>query len=200
MKTIVRVALWSLAAASLCGAKAALRAEPSASIPKPSLTENNKKLTHPASELSEVDHATGLGDTMFMELVSPGPNLVGNGLLGAGSSFVFPMATSANSRQGSWQVGPTETTGSPSKKWILGGLVQNCSSFGESFEQEDHPTDFQPFATYFFGNSWGIGYFGNILGILANWNVESAGDIWTVPTGVMISKSFEIRRTSGNMR
>jgi hypothetical protein len=43
----------------------------------------------------------------------------------------------------------------------------------------------QPFAAYFLPNGWSIGYSGNIL---ANWKADNAGDVWTVPLGLSVSK------------
>ena len=43
----------------------------------------------------------------------------------------------------------------------------------------------QPIAAYFLPGGWSIGYSGNIL---ANWKAASAGDTWTVPLGLALSK------------
>jgi hypothetical protein len=49
---------------------------------------------------------TGFGDTVFVTLLSPSDNLVGNWLLGAGPTFIFPTATNTRLGQNKWQIGP----------------------------------------------------------------------------------------------
>ena len=43
--------------------------------------------------------------------------------------------------------------------------------------------------TYFLNNGWSIGYSGNVL---ANWKADKAGDVWTVPLGLGISKVMKL--------
>ena len=43
----------------------------------------------------------------------------------------------------------------------------------------------QPIAAYFLPDGWSIGYSGNVL---ANWKADKAGDVWTVPLGLSLSK------------
>ncbi len=47
----------------------------------------------------------------------------------------------------------------------------------------------KPFAAYFLPDGWSIGYSGNIL---ANWKAGPAGDVWTVPLGLGISKVVKL--------
>ena len=49
----------------------------------------------------------------------------------------------------------------------------------------------QPIAAYFLPDGWSIGYSGNVLG---NWKASSAGDVWTVPLGLALSKVFKFGR------
>jgi hypothetical protein len=88
--------------------------------------------------------------------------------------------------QGKWQVGPAAIVGYLSKKWILGGFFQNWTSFGGSGNRPDtNQMNLQPIAAYFLPDGWSIGYSGNSL---ANWKADKAGDIWTVPLGLSVSK------------
>jgi hypothetical protein len=145
---------------------------------------------HPNSHnSSEIDRTTGFGDTVLMELFSPSPKLVGNWLLGVGPTFIFPTASSDYTGQGKWQVGPAAFVGYLSKKWILGALVQNWQSFGGSGNQKVNQMNLQPVAAYFLPDGWSIGYSGNVL---ANWKAGKAGDVWTVPLGLSVSKVVKI--------
>ena len=135
---------------------------------------------------SEIDRTTAFGDTVLMEMFSPSPNLVGNWLLGLGPTFIFPTASSDYTGQGKWQVGPAVVVGYLSERWILGVFVQNWQSFGGSGNRPDtNQMNLQPIAAYFLPGGWSIGYSGNIL---ANWKADSAGDTWTVPLGLALSK------------
>jgi hypothetical protein len=137
----------------------------------------------------DIDRTTGFGDTVLMELFSPSPKLAGNWLLGLGPTFIFPTASSDYTGQGKWQVGPAALVGYLSEKWIVGGLLQNWTSFGGSGDHNVNQMNLQPIAAYFLPNGWSIGYSGNIL---ANWKAESAGDVWTVPLGLSVSKVLKL--------
>lgn len=132
-----------------------------------------------------VGRSTNFGDVTLLQLVSPGPRLAGNWLLGLGPSWIFPTAGSDFTGQDKYQVGPAALVGYLSKKWILGGLVQNWWSFGGSDKRS--PTaqmNLQPIAAYFLSDGWSVGYSGNIL---ADWK-NSAGSDWTVPIGLGVNK------------
>lgn len=162
------------------------------------LTENWNLITRPVMTLfnsvphpdrnnpTGIDRTTGFGDIVLMEMISPSPKLVGNWLLGLGPTFIFPMASSNYTGQGKYQVGPAVLMGYLSEKWILGAFVQNWQSFGGSGNRPNtNQMNFQPIAAYFLPNAWSIGYSGNIL---ANWKADKAGDVWTIPIGLGVSK------------
>jgi hypothetical protein len=139
----------------------------------------------------EIDRTTGFGDTILLEMFSPGPALVGNWLLGLGPTFIFPTASSDFTGQGKYQAGPGALVGYLAEKWILGAFVQNWTSFaGDSSRANANQMNLQPIAAYFFGEGWSIGYSGNIL---ANWEAES-DNIWTVPIGLGINKVVKLGR------
>ena len=166
-----------------------------------SLTEDWNLITRPVVTLfssvpyldphnpGDIDRTTAFGDTVLMELVSPSPKLAGNWLLGLGPTFIFPTASSQYTGQDKWQVGPAALVGYLSQKWILGTLVQNWQSFGGSGNQNVNQMNLQPIAAYFLPNGWSIGYSGNVL---ANWKADKAGDVWTVPLGLGISKVVKL--------
>jgi len=137
----------------------------------------------------DIERTTAFGDMILMEILSPGPDLVGNWLLGVGPTFVFPTATSDYTGQGKWQAGPAVVVGYLSKGWILGAFVQNWTSFaGDGSRSDTNQMNLQPIAAFFFGEGWSIGYSGNIL---ANWEAGS-GNVWTVPIGLAVSKVVKL--------
>lgn len=139
----------------------------------------------------EYPRTTALGDTIVAEMFSPGPSLVGNWLLGIGPTFVLPTATSKYTGQQKWQAGPAAVVGYLSEKWILGGFVQNWSSFaGDKDRESTNQMNLQPIASYFLKDGWGIGYSGNIL---ADWNAEK-DNRWTVPVGIGVNKVVKFGR------
>jgi len=166
------------------------------------LTKNWNLITRPVVTLlnsaphpnphnpAEIERTTAFGDTVLMEMLTPTPRLVGKWLLGIGPTFIFPTASSDFTGQGKWQVGPAAVLGYLSGKWIVGGFVQNWTSFGGSGNRPDtNQMNLQPFAGYFLPGGWSIGYSGNIL---ANWKADSSGDVWTVPIGVGIGKLIKL--------
>ncbi|HAR96508.1 MAG TPA: hypothetical protein DCR97_11185 [Deltaproteobacteria bacterium] len=158
-------------------------------ITRPVLTLFNS-VSHPNSHKpGDIDRTTAFGDTVLLELLSPSPKFVGNWLLGLGPTFIFPTASSKYTGQDKWQVGPAALVGYLSEKWILGALVQNWQSFAGTGDRDTNQMNLQPIAAYFLPNGWSIGYSGNIL---ANWKADKAGDTWTVPLGVGISKVVKV--------
>jgi hypothetical protein len=157
------------------------------STPYPSVTQD--PVTHQPQ--TEIKRTTAFGDMIWMEMLSPGPSIAGNWLLGIGPTFIFPTAASDFTGQGKWQVGPAALVGYLSHKWILGAFVQNWTSFaGDSSRPDTNQMNLQPIAAYFLEDGWSIGYTGNIL---ANWKASS-GNIWTVPLGVGINKVVKLGR------
>jgi len=139
---------------------------------------------------SDVDRAVGFGDTTLLQLISPGSELVGNWLLGAGPSWIFPSASSDFTGQGKYQVGPGVLVGYLSEKWILGALVQNWWSFaGDGDRAATRGMNLQPIAAYFLPRGWSVGYSGNIL---ADWNAPKSSNKWTVPIGIAVNKVQKI--------
>jgi len=121
-----------------------------------------------------------------MEMFFPSPKLVGNWLLGLGSTFIFPTTSFDYTGQGKRQVGPAAMVGFLSKKWILGALLQNWRSFGGSGNRpHTNQMNLQPFTVYFLPGGWKIGYSGNVL---ANWKADEAGDVRTILLGLQVAK------------
>ena len=73
---------------------------------------------------------TGFGDTVFVTLLSPSDDLVGNWLLGVGPTFIFPTASSTRLGQNKWQIGPAGVVGYLGQKFIVGLFPQQWWSTG----------------------------------------------------------------------
>ena len=142
---------------------------------------------HPeVGDPSHPDRSTAFGDITWLNLISPGPNLTGNWLLGIGPSWILPTAASDFTGQGKYQVGPGVLAGYLSDKWILGALVQNWWSFaGDGGRADTNGMNLQPIAAYFLPDGWSVGYSGNIL---VTWDAERGRDVWTVPIGAQVAK------------
>ena len=131
----------------------------------------------------EFERTTGFGDITLLELLSPAHS--GNWILGAGPTFIFPTASSDFTGQGKWQAGPSVVIGYLTKKFIVGVFPQQWWSFaGDSSRPDTSQMNLQPFAAWFFGEGWKVGYSGNIL---ADWKAPS-NNRWTVPIGVELGK------------
>src|SRR5262245_25732651 len=162
-----------------------------------SLTKDLSLITRPVIPLynsvphetarGEFDRTTGFGDITLAELLSPAHT--GHWILGAGPTFIFPSASSDFTGQGKWQVGPAVVVGYLTKQFIVGVFPQQWFSFaGNSSRPDTSQMNLQPFAAWFFGKGWKVGYSGNIL---ADWKAPS-GNKWTVPIGVEIGKVLKL--------
>ncbi len=162
-----------------------------------SLTKDWNLITRPVLQLynsvpaqvapGQYDQTWAFGDTILLELLSPA-NL-GPWLLGAGPTFIFPTATSKFAGQGKWQAGPAAVVGYLTKEYIIGVFPQQWWSIGGSTDRPfTSQMNLQPFAAWFFGEGWNIGYSGNIL---ANWMATSK-NVWTVPLGLAIGKIVKL--------
>jgi hypothetical protein len=137
----------------------------------------------------EFDRTTGFGDIILLELLSPANS--GKWILGAGPTFIFPTATSDFTGQGKWQAGPALVVGYLTKEFIVGVFPQQWWSFaGDSSRPDTSQMNLQPFAAWFFGEGWSVGYSGNIL---ADWKAPSS-ERWTVPVGVAVGKVVKLGR------
>jgi hypothetical protein len=136
-------------------------------------------------DLANISRSTAFGDIVLLQLISPGPELVGSWLLGAGPTWTFPTAGSDFTGQGKTQVGPAALVGYLSEKWIAGALYQQWWSFRGSELREDTATlNIQPIAAYFLPDGWSVGYSGNVL---ANFENHRGSD-WTLPLGLGVNK------------
>src|SRR5262245_10109413 len=162
-----------------------------------SLTKDLNLVTRPVIPLynsvphetapGEFERTTGFGDITLLELLSPAHS--GHWILGAGPTFIFPTATSDFTGQGKWQAGPAVVVGYLTKDFIVGVFPQQWWSFaGDSSRPDTSQMNLQPFAAWFFGEGWSVGYSGNIL---ADWKAPS-DNRWTVPIGAQIGKVVKL--------
>lgn len=78
-----------------------------------------------ASTNSDIKRSTGFGDMIFATALSPDRSLVGNWLLAAGATFVFPTASEHVLGQDTWQAGPTVALGYKGDKCIAFAFPQH---------------------------------------------------------------------------
>ena len=128
---------------------------------------------------------TGFGDTVFVTLLSPSDNLVGNWLLGVGPTFIFPTATNTRLGQNKWQMGPAGLIGYLGQKFIVGLFPQQWWSTGGAGSNTTSQLNLQYFAEYFFRDGWGVG---TSPIMLVNWYANKSGNIVTFPVGLSVSK------------
>jgi hypothetical protein len=83
---------------------------------------------------------TVFGDTVFVTLLSPSDDLVGNWLLGVGPTFIFPTASNTRLGQYKWQMGPAGVVGYLGRKFIFGLFPQQWWSTSGSGFPHDQPT------------------------------------------------------------
>ncbi len=163
-----------------------------------SLTENWTLINRPVIPLYQsvphpigpdrVRQTTAFGDIAAVEMLSPAHS--DPWLLALGPTFIFPSASSKFTGQGQYQIGPAGVLGYLAKDYIIGVFPQQWWSVSEGDRPAVSQLNLQPFAAWFFGEGWSVGYSGNIL---ADWHASS-GDMWTVPVGLAIGKVVKLGR------
>jgi len=104
----------------------------------------------------QMKRTTSFGDTVVALAASPGPRLVGNWLLAAGPTFIFPTATNSLSGQDTWQVGPAAAVGYKGKDFITYVFPQQWFSVGGDGRRTSHMLLYYAFV-HFFQNGWSVG-------------------------------------------
>jgi hypothetical protein len=163
-----------------------------------SLSENWNLINRPVIPLYQsVPHpigpdrfrqTTAFGDIIDVEMLSPAH--VDPWLLAVGPTFIFPSAGSMFTGQGKYQIGPARVIGVLTDKYIVGVFPQQWWSVSGGDRPAVSQLNLQPFASWFLGEGWSVGYSGNIL---ADWHAPS-GDKWTVPVGLAIAKVVKLGR------
>jgi hypothetical protein len=99
---------------------------------------------------------TAFGDTVLALALTPSSKLVGNWLLAAGPSFIFPTATNSVIGQNQWQVGPAAAVGYQGKNFITYVFPQQWFSVGGDGRKTSHMLLYYAFV-HVYSNGWSVG-------------------------------------------
>jgi hypothetical protein len=121
---------------------------------------------------SDMTRKTGFGDMIFATALSPDSSLVGNWLLAAGGTFIFPTVTQHVLGQDAWQAGPSVALGYKGNKW-LGGDGKKTN---QTFVQYNFSWNFD--------SGWSVGSSPNFT---VNWEAPRNQRI-SFPVGLQVGK------------
>ena len=141
-------------------------------------------------------YETGLGDMNVFSLYGPDKK---DGLIwGAGLTFVFPIASSANLGSGKYQMGPALMALSITKNWTIGAILQHWNSIGGDASRPDVTvTDFQYILRkQIKGKAMSVGMGPNIT---IDWNAEDGNKV-TLPIGLGVTKTVRFGNTPWKLR
>jgi hypothetical protein len=128
---------------------------------------------------------TGFGDTIFVTMLSPSDKLVGNWLLAAGPTFIFPTASNSRLGQNKSQLGPGGVVGYLGEKFLAGIFPQQWWSVGGPGSNTVSQLNLQYFVSYFFAKGYSISTSPNML---VNWYAPKGQNMLTFPIGLGVSK------------
>jgi len=134
-------------------------------------------------QTSQAKRITGLGDTVFAFALSPGPKLVGNWLLAAGPTFIFPTATSSLIGENKWQVGPAAAVGYKGENFITYVFPQQWFSVGGNGRRTNHMLLYYAFVRVY-SNGWSVG---TNPSMSVDWEA-SKGNKVSFPVGLQVGK------------
>jgi hypothetical protein len=138
---------------------------------------------NPSTGAIDIKRTTGFADMIFATAISPDRSLVGNWLLAAGATFVFPTATQHVLGQDNWQAGPTAALGYKGAKWIAFAFPQQWWKIGGDGKKTNQ-TLVQYNFTWSFDSGWSVGSNPNFT---VNWEAPS-GQRVTFPVGLQVGK------------
>jgi hypothetical protein len=157
------------------------------------LTDDWSLVTRPVLQLfnstpfqeqaGQSNRVTAFGDTAVALALSPGHRLVGNWLLAAGPTFIFPTATNSLLGQNKWQVGPAAAVGYVGKNFVTYVFPQQWFSVGGNGRRIRQMSLIYAFV-HAFPNGWTIGTNPNML---VDWEASS-GNKLTFPVGLQVGK------------
>jgi hypothetical protein len=130
-----------------------------------------------------VKRTTGFGDTILATAISPDSSLVGNWLIAAGATFVFPTATEHVLGQQTWQAGPAVALGYKGSKWLAFAFPQHWWKVGGS-GQKTNQTLVQYNFSWNFDSGWSVGSSPNLT---VNWEAPR-GQRLSFPVGLQVGK------------
>ena len=157
------------------------------------LTDNWSLVTRPVLQLfnntpfrdqaGQSNRVTGFGDTAVALALSPGHRLVGNWLLAAGPTFIFPTATDSRIGQDKWQVGPAAAVGYVGKNFVTYVFPQQWFSVGGDGRRIRQMSLIYAFV-HAFPNGWTVGTNPNMF---VDWEASSGNKV-AFPVGLQVGK------------
>jgi hypothetical protein len=129
------------------------------------------------------NRVTGFGDTAVALALSPGHRLVGNWLLAAGPTFIFPTATDSRIGQDKWQVGPAAAVGYVGKNFVTYVFPQQWFSVGGDGRRTRQMSLIYAFVRTL-PNGWTVGTNPNMF---VDWEAPSGNKV-TFPVGLQVGK------------
>ena len=134
-------------------------------------------------QTGQAKRETGFGDTVLAFALSPGPKLVGNWLLAAGPTFIFPTATDSLIGQNKWQVGPAVALGYKGKNFITYVFPQQWFSVGGSGQKANHMLLYYAFV-WVYSNGWSVG---TNPSMSVDWEAPNGNKV-AFPVGLQVGK------------
>ena len=138
-------------------------------------------------QTGQAKRETGFGDTVLAFALSPGPKLVGNWLLAAGPTFIFPTATDSLIGQNKWQVGPAVALGYKGKNFITYVFPQQWFSVGGSGQKANHMLLYYAFV-WVYSNGWSVG---TNPSMSVDWEAPNGNKV-AFPVGLQVGKLRKI--------
>jgi hypothetical protein len=126
---------------------------------------------------------TAFGDTAVALALSPGHRLVGNWLLAAGPTFIFPTATDSRIGQNKWQVGPAAAVGYVGKNFVTYVFPQQWFSVGGDGRRTRQMSLIYAFVRTL-PNGWTVGTNPNMF---VDWEASSGNKV-SFPVGLQVGK------------
>jgi hypothetical protein len=157
------------------------------------LTDDWSLVTRPVLQLfnnapfqdlaGQSNRVTGFGDTAVALALSPGYRLVGNWLLAAGPTFIFPTATDSRIGQNKCQVGPAVAVGYVGKNFVTYVFPQQWFSVGGDGRRTRQMSLIYAFVRTL-PNGWTVGTNPNMF---VDWEAPSGNKV-TFPVGLQVGK------------
>ena len=134
-------------------------------------------------QAGQSNRVTGFGDTAVALALSPGHRLVGNWLLAAGPTFIFPTATDSRIGQDKWQVGPAAAVGYVGKNFVTYVFPQQWFSVGGDGRRTRQMSLIYAFVRTL-PNGWTVGTNPNMF---VDWEAPSGNKV-SFPVGLQVGK------------
>ena len=120
---------------------------------------------------------------MLALALSPSSKLVGNWLLAAGPTFIFPTATNSLIGENKWQVGPAVAVGYQGKDFITYVFPQQWFSVGGDGRKVSHMLLYYAFV-HVYSNGWSLG---TNPSMSVDWEA-TRGNKLAFPVGLQVGK------------